>query len=285
MFMRLVLAAIVVYIAFVTKGLATPVYSLQTMALKKLEQHNSVALADLPNEVLQAIRNGRAITRDRVQDLLKSDTPIRAAFLIRDLFLVDEGDADGPIEIYERTHGPPDWQPTRSSVPVVSETMEDEINEWVSKEVSPRAVWWLLQLIYPAEQLWINEDTKQVNLSPAGRVAAFWGLSEDEREKVTGSILGSIDQLKEFQFIEVSFTLEQAEDITRVIVLNSEPTSEVWFDAAPIVRKMPEGCAASRQQVIEEFKKLPKELQVVVRELSELTRTEDTWNRILDYTR
>ncbi|KAG8999837.1 hypothetical protein FRB94_005895 [Tulasnella sp. JGI-2019a] len=259
MFMRLVLAAIVIYIAFVTKGLATPVYSLQTMALKKLEQHNSVALADLPNEVLEAIKNGRAITRDRVQDLLKSDTPIRAAFLIRDLFLVDEGDADGPIEIYERTHGPPDWQPTRGSVPVVSETMEDEINEWV--------------------------NTKQVNLSPAERVAAFWGLSEEEREKVTGSILGSIDQLKEFQFIEVSFTLEQAEDITRVIVLNSEPTSEVWFDAAPIVRKMPEGCAASRQQVIEEFKKLPKELQVVVRELSELTRTEDTWNRILDYTR
>ncbi|KAG9003955.1 hypothetical protein FRB93_010540 [Tulasnella sp. JGI-2019a] len=85
-----------------------------------------------------------------VRDLLKSDTPISAAHVIRNSFLVGEGDEDGPVERYEKRWAP-EWKAIRGEVPPISEDMMDEIDQWVKAEASPRAVWWMLQLMYPAQ--------------------------------------------------------------------------------------------------------------------------------------
>ncbi|KAG9011815.1 hypothetical protein FRB94_007541 [Tulasnella sp. JGI-2019a] len=132
--------------------------------------------------------------------------------------------------------------------------------------------------------LWINNDAQQELLSPEERVTVFRGLPESEKESTAKSVLGCVDQCEKFQFIGLHFTLDQAEKITRLIVLNSRPESKLWFDGIPRTSDMPEADAASQTQIVREFKKLTEELQVVIRELSLLTRTEQTWSRILDYT-
>ncbi|KAG9003970.1 hypothetical protein FRB94_000497 [Tulasnella sp. JGI-2019a] len=330
---RLCLAVAMVPIALITEGLAAPGSNHGNLREKLREE---------------PLRWGNTDEEfKRTQGLLKSDTPINAAYAIRNLFLVSEGTRDGPIEQYEKQHAP-EWKTTRDEVPPISETMKNNIERWVDPEVdaspvaSPRAIWWLLQLLYPAnkryihvsgpnwymlpiywadgflgsltpaartnivlcilnmnlswDQLdqvggrhftelgWMSRNPKSLNFSPKERVAAFSYLPHEDQEDMIKTFLGrphsaSWDQ----QWMNFRFTLKQAEEITKVIVLNSGPESKVEWDfwADPHIS---EDCAASGEYIAAEFKKLPERLQVVLRELSELTTTEETWNRILEIT-